>query len=111
MKAWVVLGLLVCGLAFGEAATEVPGWLQMVMDFIVAIPLVGPVILEVLKWLGVVSAVATALSTGLLVISKAFQAMGQAMGFVAFAEKVDAIYRQVWPYLSWLSVYNAKKKQ
>lgn len=110
-NAWVVLGLLVCGLAFGEAApTEVPSWLQFAMDMLVAVPVVGPVILAALKYLGVLAAVMTALSTGLMVIAKALQATGQALGLVEFSKKVDEFYRAVYPYVAWLSVYNAKKK-
>ena len=112
MKALIVLGVMVCGLAFGaDEVTEVPAWLEFVMNLVVSVPVVGPAILEALKWLGVVSAVATALSTGLMAIAKALQALGQALGFVEFAAKVDALYRAIYPYLAWLSIYNAKKKQ
>ncbi len=111
-KTWVAVAFaLVPVLAFAEAPTEVPAWLQFFMDMLVGMPVLGPVLLSVLKWLGVVAAVATALSTGLTLVAKSLQVMGQAFGFVAFAEKVDVIYKQVWPYLAWLSVYNAKKKQ
>lgn len=92
------------------ADTSVPSWLEAVLDFLVAVPLAGPILLELLKWLGVISASATALATGIMVVANALKSMGNALGFVAFAERVDAIYKLVWPYLSWLSVYNAKRK-
>lgn len=96
---------------FAEAApTDVPAWLQLVMDFLVAVPVIGPTLLIVLKWLGVIAAFTTALSTGLTVIAKSLQVTGKALGFVKFAENIQSIYAVVWPYLAWLSVYNAKKK-
>lgn len=103
---------MVCGLAFGaDVPTEVPAWLEMIMNFVASVPGVGPIFLEVLKYVGVVAAAFTALSTGLTVVAKALQAVGQLLGLVEFAAKVDALYRLVYPYLAYLSIYNAKKKQ
>lgn len=111
MKKLTILAVLLFPfIAFAEvAATEVPGWLQFLMDLLVGIPVVGPILLEALKWLGVVSAVMTAVSTSLTLVAKALQVLGQALGFQQFAAKIEGIYNAIWPYLAWLSVYNSKK--
>lgn len=89
--------------------SEVPSYLKGAMDFLVSLPYVGPAILSILKWTGVVSAVMTGLSTMLMGVANSLSALGYAMGFKAFAEKVDAIYRAVWPYVAFLSMYNVPK--
>lgn len=110
-KAVAVALVLVPAFVFAEEApTDVPAWLQMVMDFIVAIPGVGPIVLEVLKWLGVVASVMTALSTALMAVSEALKKVGIALGFSEFAAKIDELYKKIWPYIAWLSIYNNKKK-
>jgi hypothetical protein len=98
--------------AFADSVpVEVPGYVQFLMDMVVAIPVIGPVVLAALKWVVLVSAIFTGLATGLMGVAKALQGMGKLLGFVAFAEKVDALYKAVWPYLAWLSVYNVQKQK
>lgn len=91
------------------AVEEVPAWLKIVMDFITGIPYVGPIVLTVLKWMGVVAAVLTGLATLVGGVAKALSALGTALGFVKFAESVDAALAKVWPYIAWLSMYNVQK--
>lgn len=114
--AFIVVMALVIGLKASADVvvpvpeTDVPFWLKSVMDFLVSIPYVGPVLVEILKWIGVVAAVTTGLSTLIMGVAKALKELGKALGFVTFAEKVDAAYQKVWPYIAWLSVYNVPKK-
>lgn len=90
--------------------TEVPSWLKLIIDWVVAIPAVGPVILSVLKWAGVVAAVLTGVATLVTGVAKSLEVLGQALGFQEFAKKVKAFYDAVWPYIAWLSMYNVQKK-
>lgn len=89
--------------------SEVPGYLKGAMDFLVSLPYVGPVLIIVLKWTGLVAAVMTGLSTMVMGIANALKVIGYTMGFVTFAEKVDGIYKKVWPYIAFLSMYNVPK--
>lgn len=105
-----VFGLQVMGdTSVVPAVEEVPVWLKIVMDFITGIPYVGPIVLTVLKWMGVVAAVLTGLATLVGGVAKALSALGAAMGFVKFAESVDSALAKVWPYIAWLSMYNVQK--
>jgi hypothetical protein len=88
---------------------EVPAWLKMVMDFITAIPYVGPVVLTALKWIGVVAAVLTGVATLIGGVAKALSTIGEFLGFVTFANTVEAWLAKVWPYIAWLSMYNVQK--
>lgn len=88
---------------------EVPSWMKAVMDFIVGIPGVGPFLLSVLKWMGVVAAVLTGIATLIMGVANALKAVGTALGFQEFAAKVDAIYKKIWPWIAWLSMYNVQK--
>jgi hypothetical protein len=89
---------------------EVPAWLKMAMDIVVGLPYVGPVVVFVLKWTGVVAAVMTGLSTLVMGVATALKAIGQGLGFQGFAQKVDELYHKVWPWVAWLSMYNVPKR-
>ena len=105
-----VFGLQVMGdTSVVPAVEEVPAWLKIVMDFITGIPYVGPIVLTALKWLGVIASILTGLATLIGGVAKALSALGTALGFVRFAESVDATLAKVWPYIAWLSMYNVQK--
>lgn len=89
-----------------EQIVEPPSWLKEVIGFAMSIPTVGPIVVEILKWIGVLSALLTALSSLLLAVSKAFEAAGKVWtGAVKIKEYLDkAIY-----YVGYLSVFNVYK--
>lgn len=116
----VCLFLALCSMfavsAFAEVVNpieggDIPIWLKPILDMIIALPYVGPFILSVLKWIGVIAAVFTGVATLFAAVAKALQKMGELAGFVDFAEKVQGIYDAVWPWLAWLSVYNVPKRR
>ena len=90
-----------------DAATaDVPTWLKQTMDLLVTLPYAGPVILTVLKYVGVIAAVMTGISTTVMVVATALKLNGQLLGFQTFAAVVDSAYKALWPYIAFLSVYN-----
>lgn len=86
-----------------------PEWLVMVMNFVASIPAVGPIFIEVVKWLGVVTAVMTTLSTAFLAITASLSAVLKVTGLVAAAAKVKEISDKVLPWLQYLSAFNVQK--
>ena len=86
--------------------TEVPAFLKTAMDFLITLPYVGPALLSVLKWTGLISAIMTGVSTMVMGVANALKVVGVALGFQGFAEKVDGAYKAVWPWIAFLSMYN-----
>lgn len=90
---------------------EVPTWLDAVIRFITGVPVVGPFLLEALKWVGIVAAIFTAITTLFMSLAKAFEKLAFGVGFYEFANKIKAFYDKVYPWLAYLSVYNVPKKK
>lgn len=90
---------------------EVPAFLKTAMDFLTTLPYVGPLVLSLLKWTGVVAAVMTGISTMVMGVANALKVIGVAMGFQGFAEKVDGAYKAIWPWIAFLSMYNVPKNK
>lgn len=107
-----IVGCLIARNSIGADAVpmeEVPVWLKAVMDFVTSIPGVGPVLLSILKWMGVVAAVLTGAATMITGVAMALKKVSAGLGFQAFADKVDALYKKIWPWVAWLSMYNVQK--
>lgn len=88
-----------------------PAWFGEVMTFLVSIPKVGPIIEQVIIWVGVAATVFTSLSIfaqGILAIP---QIVAKWAGAHEFAEKVKKISEKVLPYLQYFSVFNVQKKK
>ena len=90
--------------------TDVPEWLRVIMGLVMGLPYVGPIVIEILKWVGVVAALATGISTTIAAILVTLRKIGKAAGFENFAAGVQKIFDIVWPYIAWLSIYNVQKK-
>jgi hypothetical protein len=75
-----------------------------------SVPFVGPALVEVLKWLGVIGALMTALVTFILSVTRTlffaarWTRLGSLMLVVANFEKGKVMY-----WLKYFSLYNAKK--
>jgi hypothetical protein len=93
----------------GDVGT-IPDWLRMIVTFVIGFPYVGPIVVEVLKWVGVIAAVMTGISSTVAAVLVALQKIGKATGFEAFAAWVQKMYDTVWPYIAWLSIYNVQRK-
>lgn len=107
----VIMACLSARYAFGADAPmdDIPVWLKAVMDFVTSIPGVGPVLMTILKWMGVVAAVLTGVATLITGVAVALKKLSAGLGFQQFADKVDVLYKKIWPWIAWLSMYNVQK--
>lgn len=111
---WLVaISLILSACAFGVEASEFdpPIWLKPIVEIILGVPIIGPFLLGLLKWTAIVAAVMTAISAGFMVVAKAFEKAGIALGFVKFAETIRVWYDKIFPIVAWLSVFNVPKKK
>lgn len=111
LKNIIALLVVVFGVsAFAQDVVEVPSWVAGVMIFIQQIPYVGPIVLEVVKWLGLVAGILTAISAFLIALQKVFSAM-EKVAFIgaAFAKAVEFI-EKILPYVKYLSMFNVAPK-
>ena len=89
-----------------------PVWLEKVMDTASAVPVVGPVVVTALKWLGVLSSVLTALVTAILAIAMALQKLLPLTKLADLTIKVEAFMNgPIMYWLKFFSIYNAKKEE
>lgn len=85
-------------------------WIYTILDFIAAIPSVGPVMQTVILVIGVVSGIFTALAACFDAICKVLSVFSKLAGATAIAAKVMEIHAWVSPWLKYFSAYNVQKK-
>jgi len=120
----IVIGLFAyAALAYGQSPTpipaeavtvppEVPDMLVKAMALVSSLPVVGPILVEIAKYLGLISSVLTIIVTAILGVIKALQAALPLLNLVNLASKVAAFENsKVMYYLKMLSMYNAKKTE
>lgn len=90
-------------------ADEIPAWIGPTVMWLQSVPTVGPILVEVLKWLGVLSAVLTALSALMMALSKALVGVAGMAGFTGFAEKAQAFFDKILKYTKYFSMFNVQK--
>jgi hypothetical protein len=91
-----------------DQAVAPPGWLKAVIAYAVAVPTIGPIVVEILKWIGVLASLLTALSSLLIATNKAFEAAGKVWGEFS---KVKAFLDKAIYYVGYLSVFNVRKDE
>ena len=85
-----------------------PTWLQDVIVAVKGFPVVGPYLVMLLQWLGVLSAILTALCAFLLISVKAVNNVLNLMKLTEFAAKIAAFEKgKVMYWLKYLSMFNA----
>lgn len=94
----------------GAPVNEAPAWLLDFLTYIATIPKVGPILVEIAKWLGVLASVFTALSLALTVILKIPEITARWAGASEFADKIKAFHDKIQPWLKYLSIFNVQKK-
>lgn len=123
---WILPVLLVCVVAFGQEAAqvvqeavavqpapvqEVPAWLDKIISILQGIPVIGPVVTEILKYLGVFAVITTSLTAFLMTALRALVSVFNLAKLVELASKVKAFEdSKVMYYLKYLSLFNATKK-
>ena len=86
--------------------TKAPAWLLSAMEYVASIPKVGPVVVEIAKWMGVLTTILAVLSTLLIGIGQVFERLGKKF---EFGVKAKAMIDKIYPFVAWLSAYNVKK--
>jgi hypothetical protein len=76
-----------------------------------SVPVVGPIVVELMKWLGVLASILTALVTAFFAIARALSVSFKLLKLVDLAVKVDAFYVKWSPYLKFFSMYNVQKDE
>lgn len=95
-----------------QTITEAPSWLVTTLETVSSLPVVGPIIVEIAKWLGVLASIATILVTALMAILRALQVVLPAVKLASLVNWVIAIENSKALYwLKFFSMYNAKKKE
>ena len=89
--------------------TDVPAWFDMVMKMVLSVPYVGPFLMSCLKYIGIVAAVMTAISSSFMLVSKSLEKLALGTGFVAIADKIKKVYDLIFPWVGYLSIYNVPK--
>lgn len=93
-----------------ETVAQAPAWLSDLLLWVSTIPKVGPIIVEVFKWLGVIASVFTALSLCIQAILAIPMIMAKWAGAHDFSEKVKKLNDTIQPYFKYLSIFNVQKK-
>lgn len=87
-----------------------PSWLQDLMLVIKGLPIVGPYVVEAIKWVGVATVIISALTGAVLTVLKALQGALNLAKLEDIALKVKAIENsKVIFWLKYLSNFNAQK--
>lgn len=87
-----------------------PEWLKEVMEKAYSVPVIGPIAVETMKWLGVIASLLTALATAFFAVARVLSSTLKFAKFVELAVKVDAFYAKWAPYIKFFSMYNVQKK-
>lgn len=94
------------------AVVQPPDWLTKTLELVSSLPYVGPVVVEIAKWLGVLASVLTILVTALLGILKALALVLPAVRLANLVEVVVALQNsKVMYWLKFFSVYNAVNEE
>lgn len=89
---------------------EPPVWLEKVLDIASSIPVIGPVVVLIAKWLGVLASAATILVTALLGLLKIAQSVAKMSKLASLAILIEKFANgPIMYWLAFFSIYNAKK--
>lgn len=89
---------------------ELPSWVGDIVEFLKTIPYVGPVIVQILKWVGIVTAIFTALAAFLQTLCVVLIGSANLSGLQKFADVILRINEKVLPWLKYFSMFNVQKK-
>lgn len=116
-KVLVLLAIsLVCVTAFGDNAVPVnstfvpPEWLQSVLLWLKGMPVVGPILVTVCMWAGVVAGIMTAASAFVMAVGRSLSQVLNIAKMADAASKVKTVTDKALPVLMYLSMFNVQKK-
>lgn len=88
-----------------------PVWIQDALLTAKSLPVIGPILVKVFQWLGVLASIMTALFIFLWTVLASLEKVLGAAKMTALAEKLAALQNSKFMYyLKALSVFNAQKK-
>jgi hypothetical protein len=113
--SFVFIMLSVSAFAQDQVPAEAlpPEWIGGILIWLKSIPTVGPILVEVLKWVSVLATVFTVIATTASTLLKIPEIAARISGAEKLADGIKAFHDKVMPWLKYLSVYNvqaAKKK-
>lgn len=92
--------------------TSAPDWLVKTMEIVSSVPLVGPITVEVAKWLGVISSALTILVTALLGVLRVLALVLPAARLASWVGVLVAFENsKIMYWLKMLSMYNATREK
>lgn len=110
----VILSLIYTCSTFAQDAvvTPPPGmdWVAYLIDFLSGLPWVGPFLVMVLKYVGIVAAVFTSASVFATTLLRIPEVIARWAGAEMLASKIADFHDKIVPWLDYLSVFNSKKK-
>lgn len=87
-----------------------PTWMQDVLVSIKKLPMIGPIVVKALNWVGVLCSILTALAAFLMVALKALSSVMNLAQATDLAAKVQGFQDgKIMYYLKYLSMFNAQK--
>lgn len=86
-----------------------PSWLETALLWVGKLPAVGPILVQIEKWVSIVAVVSTNLVVAIIGSVKAVSAGLRAAGFSAQADSLEKFAATVVYGLKYVSVFNAKK--
>lgn len=114
MKKWTLalVGFLIpmVALAASPEVISPPDWLVGILLFIQSIPAVGPLLVKVSMWAGVVASVMSALSVAVQGVLSGLSGIAGWAGLSDLSEKIKGISDKILPWLQYLSMFNVQKK-
>jgi hypothetical protein len=93
-----------------DTSAAPPIWMQDVLVSIKKLPMVGPLVVKVLNWLGVLCSILTALAAFVMVVLKALTGVLNVAQLTELSAKVQAFQDgKILYWLKYLSMFNAQK--
>lgn len=82
-------------------------WLGALLQWVTTIPKVGPVVVNILKYVGAAAAIFTALSVAVTSVLKVPALVARWSGAAEVAAKIELFSDSLKPYLNYFSIFNA----
>ena len=118
MKNWMIPILIsIPYLANGQYQTAevppfmAPEWLANLVVSVESFPVIGMIIIEVMKWVGFLTSVMTALSVFLMAIKVACEKLSQLALIGPYLQKVIEFIEKALPYAKYLAIFNTQKSE
>lgn len=92
-----------------DGVVQLPEWVGSIIEFLKSVPYVGPVLVQVLKWIGIIASIFTALSLFLQAFCSILVGAAGVVKAKAFADWVSKVSGVILPWLKYLSMFNVKK--